>query len=127
MTEEATEIKANDAVAGRLNLPCYASLTTQILDLVSFRDKLTDGTDYRAGHDTLMYGIDDEAEEIAKKWVAENIGDILIDAIASERFAEKFADVALNTPMNVPAQVHAIDFSSSIAVQIEAGGHGLKD
>lgn len=82
------------------NLPCYDELTTKILDLVSSRGNLQNGDDFREGHDTLMHGIDDQANEIAKTWVAENIAAILVSAMESDQFMAKFSDTALNTPID---------------------------
>ena len=60
---------------------CYFTLARKVLDLVSHRHlpNSKDPAEYREGFDTLMEGIDKEAEDIIKKWVIENLDFITED------------------------------------------------
>ena len=50
---------------------CHAALASRILDLVSYRGTTPNGEEYREGHDTMMYGVDEQACEIVREWAAE--------------------------------------------------------
>jgi len=67
----------------------FEKLATQILDLVSWAGDPDDnnGTPYREGHDTVMNDVDEQATEIIKTWVAENLGALLDDTLTSPDIA----------------------------------------
>ena len=133
---KANDAEVPEAEQTRRSSHCYAALAGRILDMVSYRGKLRDGTEYREGMDTIMHGVDAEATEIVKEWAKENIGAVVSDVIMSDEFlnrfaaafAAAFADTPLPSTIEAFEEFHARDgMASSIAAQIEGGGYPRTD
>ena len=81
----------------------YAELAADILDLVSRRWQDNLGAEYRAPRDTITYDVDEEAKELVREWVDENLSGMTLQMVEkmllSDEFIRALAAGIISSPM----------------------------